>query len=239
MSWAQILPAIAAIGATAMSGGAAAPALLAMEGGEALAGGTALAEGAAAGAEAAGAAEAATAADAAATAATPASIGFEAGAAAPSGQAGITAPLAQANAGAGASQVPAGAGIQVPAGSTVNGELTQGGMSVPANGTVVNGTNSMSVAPGQTTPMNVVTADNPIAPAAGTPGPASKPGLTAAQLAQLSRFGNQGQQQTPAPAAVSPGRPASGSDLKMEQLKAQLQAERPSLAQILFNKRGG
>ena len=233
---------IAAMGATAATTAATAatPALAAGAGAlgaeAAAAGGTALATGAA---EAAGAAG--TAAGAAPAAINPATT-MAVGNAAPGGYASILQPLGQAPASftptAGAAG-EVGAGIQIPAGSTVNGQLLQGGMSVPQAGTTVNGAaagGNMSVAPGAQvfTSNGAGGAADILAKVAATPGSGAA-SLKPEQVAQLNKLmNNQDQRNTAPPAAPAPGSVAGKGNISPASLNTpSLSTNRASLAQIL------
>lgn len=233
MNFAELLGLTGAVAATAMSGGTAAPLVAGLEGAGAAAG--------AAGASAAGAAGATGASlvpgavtgavgDAAAMEALAAGT---AGGAAPTGAAAITQPLAAAG-------VPSGAGIQVPAGSMVNGNILQGGMSVPSSSTVAGGGGgSMSMAPnagGQVfTGLESGAGAGKIATAAATPMKTST-GLTAQQTAQLAKLAG-GDQQQSGPGGGG-GAPAAKNQVSpMAQFSAPGVGARPSLAQLLYGRK--
>lgn len=232
-----ILPA-AALGATVLTGGAAAPALAGELG--ATAAGTAAAETAALGAAGteAAAAGAGTVANTAATdAALTGMAGGTPGAAAPTGWEAIINPMNTQT--AGAAGMP-GAGTQIPQGAMLNGQILPGGMSVPTPTTTLNGAPAaanMSAAPGSQAFTGGTAAQGAIADAAAVP--ATKTGLTLQQAQALSKLVNPGGNQAPAPAgsaghAAAPQR----SNLQMANLSAgQIPiGPRASLSQLLYGR---
>lgn len=227
MDFAQLLLPALAVGATALSGGAAAPALAAAAG-EAGAAGTAGALGA----------EAATAgATAAAEGAAGASglTGLAGGVtAAPSGYASILQPLGGTAQGLG-SGLTGAADPAIAAGSL-------GGQMAP---TLPLGMTSAPGLPTATQPLGTglsgtgMMAEMPGTGLAAAP-QVAKPGLTVDQLSKLSKMMSdqtQGDQQQRAPAAPGGGASPQNRAPQMTALTTPGVSARPSLAQLLYGRK--
>jgi hypothetical protein len=215
MDFASLLLPAAAIGATILTGGAAAPGLAAATGGAeaAAAGGTA----AAAGAEAAAASAAAS--EAAMTAGTGAGAGAMAApvAANPLEFGSVINPAASTG------QVAATGGQALPMGMTSAPGMAPG--ATPALGSGVSGTGSFATMPGQGAP--------------AVAGLGQSTGLTAQQVAQLGKMvtGSDGQQQQRAPVAGgSASAGATNRAQSFQQMSTQPVGQRASLGQLLYGK---
>ena len=241
--FAQMLPMAGALALTAMSGGAAAPALAAAEGATA-----AGAAGAAGAAEAAAAMDAAAAgmgsvaeADAAASAlgATQAAPGVGAavapstGAVAPTGQASILGPMGQTPQPALGSGISGAANPFAPQGSMMGGQpqlpmgmtsqpLTSSApMAGPAPGSGLSGSGAFQTMP-----------TSPVAPAG-----LSMP--SAQQIQEMKTVAGQLQgnnQQAPAAPGGGVG-PRGNSNIQMANMSTPAVGARPSLAQLLYGRR--
>ena len=224
MDFASLLLPALAVGATALTGGAAAPALAAA--GEAGALG--------AGAAATGA-EAAAAAAAAETAAGASGLtGLAGGAtAAPGGYASILEPLGGMTQGIGSGltgaadpAIAAGSLGGAPASALPLGMTSAPGLPTGAQplGTGLSGTGMMAEMPG--------------AGLAAAP-TVAKPGLTGDQMAKLSKMmEEQTQEQQPrAPAAPSGGASPQNRAPQMKALETPGVSARPSLAQLLYGRK--
>ena len=226
MDFASLLLPALAVGATALTGGAAAPALAAAAGeAGALGAGTAAATGA----------EAAAAAAAAETAAGASGLtGLAGGAtAAPGGYASILEPLGGMSQGLGSGltgaadpAIAAGSLGGAPASALPMGMTSAPGLptGVQPLGTGLSGTGMMAEMPGTGL--------------AAAPSVA-KPGLTGDQMSKLSKMmGDQTQdQQQRAPAAPSGGASPQNRAPQMKALETPGVSARPSLAQLLYGRK--
>ena len=238
--FAQMLPMAGALALTAMSGGAAAPALAAAEGATAAgAAGAGLAESAAALDAAAAGMGSVAEADAAASAlgATQAAPGVAAaptpGITAPSGQAGILGPMGQPPqpalgsgiSGAANPFAPQGAMMggqpQLPMGMTSQPLTSSAAMAGPAPGSGLSGSGVFQTMP-----------TGPVEPAG-----LSMPSAQRIQGMKTVAGQLQGNNQQ-APAAPSGGvGPRGNSNLQMANMSTPAVGARPSLAQLLYGRR--
>ena len=240
--FAQMLPMAGALALTAMSGGAAAPALAAAEGATAAgAAGAGLAESAAALDAAAAGMGSVAEADAAASAlgATQAAPGVagavapSTGVTAPTGQAGILGPMSQPSQPALGSGISGAANPFAPQGSLMGGQpqlpmgmtsqpLTSSApMAGPAPGSGLSGSGAFQTMP-----------TGPVAPAG-----LSMP--SAAQIQGMKTVAGQLQgnnQQAPAAPGGGVG-PRGNSNLQMANMSTPAVGARPSLAQLLYGRR--